>query len=38
MLLATVFADRNTPALAPDVIAHGIVDVVLNGVKTRSAT
>ncbi len=38
MLLATVFADPKAPTLAPDVIAHGIVDVVLNGVKTRSAT
>lgn len=37
MLLSTVFADRSKPGIAPDVLAREIADVVLNGVKTRSA-
>ncbi len=36
MLLSTVFADPDAPGPSPDVIARGIADMVLNGLKTKN--
>ncbi len=38
MFLTTVFADPDAPGPAPDVIAKGIADMVLNGLKVRQET
>lgn len=35
MLLSTVFADPANPGPAPDVIANGIADMILNGLKSK---
>ena len=36
MLLSTVFADPENPGPSPEVIATGIADLVLNGLKTKT--
>ena len=38
MFLTTVFADPAAPGPAPDVIAKGVADMVLNGLKVRQET
>ena len=35
MLLSTVFADPKNPGPAPDVLASGIADMILNGLKVK---